>query len=106
MIDINEVKTKDIQFRNHHDYTKSVEEYIEYLIKLGYTDRAVLLHTNTILFDLIIAVRNKVEDEQKKQKTSLCIYCQKPITDGQRMIYQDNKPFAHYECYGKKLIKN
>lgn len=61
MIDKNNVESKFIQFRSQNNFTKALDEYTTYLAKLGYTDRAILLHISPMMYDLIIKNGGKNE---------------------------------------------
>ncbi len=56
-IDKDIVQTKFLEFKKIHAYTNCLDEYVKYLIELGYTDRAVLLHISPMLHNMITRSR-------------------------------------------------
>lgn len=48
------VETRFIEFKKIHEFTKSTQDYVDHLVKTGYTDNAIESH-------LIPAIRNMIE---------------------------------------------
>jgi hypothetical protein len=86
------VETKFIEFNPHNDFLKGLKNYVDHLIKVGYSDIAIESH-------IIPMIRNTIN---MSREPDTCLYCKLPITDGQLMIYEGTKPIAHYSCHGKK----
>lgn len=57
----NKVEIKFIEFKKQQNYVTALDQFIQHLVKVGYTDRAILLHTMPMLNKLIIKNGGKNE---------------------------------------------
>jgi len=49
-----QIKTSKLEFKEHHAFTKALDQYVSMLVKEGYNDRAILRWMYPLVLDMIM----------------------------------------------------